>query len=87
MGRDGCELHVEKAHRATRQRIRLAAIPHGMACFGAAAGETWAARGEHHEPAPAGAGQCFRRSGGVPEGLKLVPLPARNDADDAHWKA
>ena len=35
--------------RLTRQRARFAAIPHGMACFEAPAGDTWAARGEHHE--------------------------------------
>ena len=27
----------------------FAAIPHAMVCFGAPAGDAWAARGEHHE--------------------------------------
>ena len=31
------------------QRTRFAAIPHAMVCFGAPAGDAWAARGEHHE--------------------------------------
>ena len=34
--------------RLTRQCARFAAIPHAMACFGAPARDTWAARGEHH---------------------------------------
>ena len=71
--------------RLTRQRARFAAIPHAMACFGAPAHDTWVARGEHHEhpahaaarQAPAGASRCFRRSGGAPEGLKLVPARAQ----------
>ena len=37
------------AGRLTRQGARFAAIPHAMACFGAPALDTWAARGEHHE--------------------------------------
>ena len=35
--------------RLSRQRTCFAAIPHAMACFGAPAHDTWAARGEHHE--------------------------------------
>ena len=67
--------------RLNRQRARFAAIPHAMA-WGMRGADTWAARGEHHQhlvraQGPAGTSQCFWRSGGVPEGLKLVPPRAQ----------
>ena len=66
-----------------------------MACFGAAARNTWAARGEHHEH-PAHMQRPIRRRQaqtdvfegrqGYRKASNWCPH-ARNDADDAHWKA
>ena len=71
--------------RLTRQRARFAAIPKVWRVLGhpraldvtrrASCEHPPRARAAAHQ-AQAGAGRCFRRSGGVPEGLKLVPARA-----------
>ena len=98
----GCNIGPSFFHRAardlvgrlTRQGARFAAIPHAMACFGAPARDTWAARGEHHEH-PARALRPMRRKQarrqaqanvfGGREGYRKASnrCPrARNDADE-----
>ena len=67
--------------RLIRQGARFAAIPHAMMCFGA--------RGGHHEhPArvqrPIRHRQAHADVFGGREGYRKA---ARNDADDARWKA
>ena len=68
-----CIMGPSFLHRAARDLVGRY-----FSCFGAPAGEHAAGimSTRRARSGPSGAGRCFRRSGGVPEGLKLVPARA-----------